>query len=87
MSVLVLVCVCEVTCVDMVQAVAAKVEQLEVSGLQELLGSELSDAVPGQIHLHYVRWQARWDVIQFLKKGKTKTRQLVQLGFCKDVKY
>lgn len=42
------------TCVYMPQVVAAEVEQLEVFGQQELLGPEMLDVVPGQIHLHDV---------------------------------
>lgn len=63
---------CAVTCVYLVQAVAAKVKQLEVFGQQELLGPEMFDAVMGQIHLHYVRWQVRWDVIQNCRERKTE---------------
>lgn len=59
---------CRVTCVYTVQVVAAKVEQLEVFGQQELFGPEMFDAVTGQIHLHYVRRQVRWDVIQICKE-------------------
>lgn len=60
------------TCVYTAQAVAAKVEQLEVFGQQELFGPEMCDAVPGQIHLHYVRWQVSRDVIQICQEGTTK---------------
>lgn len=60
------------TCVYAVQAVAAKVEQLEVFGQQELFGPEMFDAVTGHIHLHYVRRQVRWDVIQICKDRKAK---------------
>lgn len=51
----------------MVQAVAAEVEQLEVFGQQELFGPEMFDAVIGQIHLHYVREQISWDMIQICR--------------------
>lgn len=61
------------TCVYMLQVVAAQVEQLEVFGQQELLGPEMADVVPGQIHLHDVRRQVGRDVIQSYKKtGDTK---------------
>lgn len=43
------------------QAVATKVEQLEVFGQQELFRPEMFDIVVGQIHLHDVRWQVGWD--------------------------
>lgn len=73
------------TCVDTLQVVAAQVEQLEVFGQQELLGPEMVDVVPGQIHLHDVRGQAGRDVIQSYKKtGGTKRHWLVH---CKDAKH
>lgn len=62
----------------MMQAVAAKVEQLELFGQQELFGPEMFDDVTGQIHLHYVRRQVRRDVIQICRSRKThkhKTRR------------
>ena len=59
------------TCVYTVQAVAAKVEQLEVFGQQELFGPEMCDGVHGQIHLHDVRWQVGRDVIQNWKDKET----------------
>lgn len=59
-----------VTCVYKAQTVAAKVEQLEVFGQQELFGPEMFDTVTGHIHLHYVRWQVSWDVIQICKGRK-----------------
>lgn len=61
---------CGVTFVYVLQAVAAKVEQLEVLGQQEVFGPEMFDAVPGQIHLHDVRRQVSWDVIQICKEGR-----------------
>lgn len=51
------------TCVYMPQVVAAEVEQLEVFGQQELLGPEMLDVVPGQIHLNNVRRQVGRDVV------------------------
>lgn len=72
----------------MLQVVAAQVEQLEVFGQQELLGPEMVDVVPGQIHLHNVRRQVGWDVVQSYKKtGDTKRRRLVETMRCKDVKH
>lgn len=68
---------CCVTCVYTLQAVAAKVEQLEVFGQQKMFGPEMFDVVPGQIHLHYVRWKVRWDVIQICKDGRTQTRKFL----------
>ncbi len=62
---------CCVTCLYTLQAVAAKVEQLEVFGQQELFGPEMFDAVPGQIHLHDVGRQVSWDVIQICKDRKS----------------
>lgn len=47
----------------MLQVVAAKVEQLEVFGQQELLGPEMFDVVLGEIHLNYVRRQVGRDVV------------------------
>lgn len=60
-----------VTCVYVLQAVAAEVELLEVFGQQELLGPESSDVVPGQIHLHDVRRQLRRDVVQICREART----------------
>lgn len=53
-----------VTCVYLLQVVAAEVEQLEVFGQQELFWPEMFDAVIGQIYLHYFRRQFRRDMIQ-----------------------
>lgn len=63
---------CCVTFVYVLQAVAAKVEQLEVFGQQEVFGPEMFDAVPRQIHLHDVRLQVSWDVIQICKDRTNK---------------
>lgn len=72
----------------MLQVVAAQVEQLEVFGQQELLGPEMVDVVPGQIHLHDVRRQVGRDVIQSCRKtGGTKRQRLVEAMHCKDVKH
>lgn len=64
-------CSCSVTCVYMAQAVAAKVEQFEIFGQQELFGPEMFDAVVGQIYLYYVRWQISWNLIQTCRKRET----------------
>lgn len=67
----------------MAQAVAAKVEQLEVFGQQELFGPEMFDNVTGQIHLHYVRWQVRRDVIQ-IWRGRKKDKDKV-MDYAKEL--
>lgn len=59
---------CRLTCVYLLQVVAAEVEHLEVFGQQELFRPEMFDAVVGQIYLHYFRGQFRWDVMKIWEK-------------------
>lgn len=66
------------TSVYMMQVVAAKVEQFEVFGEQELLGPEMFDTVAGQVHLHYIGWQVRWDVVQTCRQRQKQMN--VRLG-------
>lgn len=66
----------------MLKAVAAEVEQLQVFGHQELLGLQVSDAVPRQVHLDNVRREPRGDVVQICEK---QTRQHnIRRSFCQD---
>lgn len=60
------------TCFYLLQAVAAEVEQLQVFARQELLGLQVSDAVPRQVHLDDVNRQPGWDVVQIYKKKKNR---------------
>lgn len=62
------------TCFYLLQAVAAEVEQLQVFGHQELLGPQVSDPVPRQVHLHNVRREPRGDVIQICKNTNKTTK-------------
>lgn len=65
----------------MAQVVAAKVEQLEVFGQQELFGPEMFDIVAGQIHLHYVRRQVGWDTVQICG-GRNTDKHIVFNSEC-----
>lgn len=58
------------TCFYLLQAVAAEVEQLQVFARQELLGLQVCDAVPRQVHLDDVNRQPGRDVVQIYKKKK-----------------
>lgn len=64
-----------VTCVYVVQTVTAEVEQLQLFGQQELFWLEMFYVVVGQIHLHDVRWQVRWDAIQTCRGRKVQKNQ------------
>lgn len=60
------------TCFYLLQAVAAEVEQLQVFARQELLGLQVCDAVPRQVHLDDVNRQPGRDVVQIYRKTKNR---------------